>query len=71
MKDLSGNSFGKIGKGDAIHIIFNGKFLCNSREGAIDPDMIAKDVTGKRYINPMHKYEPYKDLMAVTKKSTK
>ena len=71
MKDLSVYSFGKVGNGSAVHIIFDGKCLCNSREGAGDSTLTVKDVTCKRCINPMHKYKPYKDLMAVAKKSAK
>jgi hypothetical protein len=71
MKDLSMYSFGKVGNGSAIHIIFDGKSLCNSREGAGDSAMTIKDVNCRRCINPMHKYKPYKDLMAAAKKSAK
>lgn len=71
MKDLSGYSFGKVGNGSAVHIIYDGKSLCNSREGAVDSALTAKDVNCKRCIKPMHKYKPYKDLMAAAKKSAK
>ena len=71
MKKLDKYSFGKVGNGSAVHIILDGKSLCNSREGAGDPSLTAKDVNCKRCINPMHKYKPYKDLMAAAKKSAK
>ena len=69
MKDLLKYSFGKIGKGDAVHIIFDGKTLCNAKEGTADSGLTAKDVTCKRCINPMYKYKPYKDLVALAEKS--
>ena len=69
MNDLSVYSFGKVGNGNAIHIIFDGKSLCNSREGAEDHTLTAKDVTCKRCISPMHRYKPYKHLIAAAQKS--
>jgi hypothetical protein len=61
--------FGKLGKGAAIHIIKEGKTLCNAKEGTADSDLTAKDVTCRRCINPMHKYKPYNDLVALVDKT--
>ena len=71
MKDLSKYRFGKVGKGDAVHILFDGKTLCNSSEGVGDPKLTVKEVSCKRCMNPMHKYKPYKDLMALADKGEK
>ena len=65
MTDLSKYRFGKVGKNDVVHIIIEGKTLCNAKEGTADADLTAKAVTCRRCINPMHKYKPYNDLVAL------
>jgi hypothetical protein len=69
MTDLSMYRFGKVGKNDVVHIVLDGKTICNSKECTADSDLTAKDVTCRRCINPMHKYKPYNDLVALADKA--
>jgi hypothetical protein len=71
MEDLAKYGYGKIGKGTAVHIVFDGKALCNSSQTNPEKSLSAKDVTCKRCINPMYKYKPYNDLLAFAEKGQK